>query len=200
MSKLLAILLLLSAFLPAQGQNTDAEKKLLAGNELYKKEQFEEAAVEFRAALAQEPHNKIAKFNLANTLYKLRKENEALKLFSELAATEDKKTDLPDTWYNKGVVQSRLKELEASIASYKSALRTNPSDKEARENLQKALLELKKKDPPKKEQENKKNPQSKLNPRDVDRRLNQLEQKEKEVQQRLQKEKSKSGGGQDKDW
>ena len=37
------------------------------------------------------------------------------------------------------------KKLEESIEAYKNALRYNPDDKEARENLQKALLELKKK-------------------------------------------------------
>ena len=55
-------------------------------------------------------------------------------------------------YYNKGVVLSRSKKLEESIEAYKNALRQNPDDKEARENLQKALLELKKKKPPPKEE------------------------------------------------
>jgi hypothetical protein len=36
--------------------------------------------------------------------------------------------------------------------------------------------------------------------KEAEQRLKLLEQKEKEVQQRLQKEKSKSGGSQTKDW
>ncbi len=39
-----------------------------------------------------------------------------------------------------------------------------------------------------------------MNQKEAEQRLKLLEQKEKEVQQRLQKEKSKTGGGQAKDW
>jgi Ca-activated chloride channel family protein len=112
-------------------------------------------------------------------------------------------------FYNKGAILSQQKKLEESIEVYKNALRQNPADKEARENLQKALLELKKKNPPKKKEqkENQKKqqnqqqqPRSKMNQKEAEQRLKLLEQKEKEVQQRLQKEKSKTGGGQAKDW
>ena len=39
-----------------------------------------------------------------------------------------------------------------------------------------------------------------MNQKEAQQRLKLLEQKEKEVQQRMQKEKSKTGGGQIKDW
>ena len=101
----------------------------------------------------------------------------------------------------------KQKKLEESIEAYKNALRLNPDDKEARENLQKALLELKKKNPPKKEekkdpkkQQQKKQQQPKMSPKEAEQRLKLLEQKEKELNQRMQKEKSKSGGNQAKDW
>ena len=82
----------------------------------------------------------------------------------------------------------------------------------ARENLQKALLELKKKPPPPKKEEKKdqkkqdpkqqpkKQPQSKMSPKEAEQRLKLLSQKEKEVQQRMQQAKSRTGGGQPKDW
>ncbi|HSU27716.1 MAG TPA: tetratricopeptide repeat protein [Chitinophagaceae bacterium] len=188
------------------GQDKLVEKNILAGNEYYEKQEFDKAEEKYRAALGSDPQNSTAKFNLANTLYKLHKEKEAISLYTGLSTGTRDTRLVTTTFYNKGVSQSRLHELEESINSYKEVLRKDPEDKEARENLQKALLELKKKNtPPKKEPENKKNPQppktqSKLNPKEVDRRLKQLQQKEKEVQQRLQKEKSKTGGGNDKDW
>jgi Ca-activated chloride channel family protein len=95
--------------------------------------------------------------------------------------------------------------LEESIESYKETLRVTPNDKEARENLQKALLELKKKNPPKKQQEKEKKeqqkqqPKPKISPREAQQQLKLLEQKEKQVQERLQKN-SKDGGSQPKDW
>ena len=106
---------------------------------------------------------------------------------------------------------TQQKKLEESIEAYKNSLRQKPDDKEARENLQKALLELKKKNPPKKKEEKenqkkkqqeqqKKQQQPKMSPKEAEQRLKLLEQKEKEVNQRLQKEKLKTGGGQVKDW
>jgi tetratricopeptide (TPR) repeat protein len=47
--------------------------------------------------------------------------------------------------YNNGVIKTKQKDLEGSIEDYKNALRLNPDDLQARENLQKALLELKQK-------------------------------------------------------
>lgn len=39
-----------------------------------------------------------------------------------------------------------------------------------------------------------------MSPKEAEQRLKLLEQKEKELNQRMQKEKSKSGGNQAKDW
>jgi hypothetical protein len=39
-----------------------------------------------------------------------------------------------------------------------------------------------------------------MNPKEAEQRLKLLQQKEKEVQQRLQKQMSKTGGSQPKDW
>ncbi len=50
--------------------------------------------------------------------------------------------------YNKGVSLSKQNKLEESIATYKQAVILNPGDEDAQVNLQKALLELKKKQPP----------------------------------------------------
>ena len=109
-------------------------------------------------------------------------------------------------YYNKGVVLSNQKRLEESIEEYKNALRQEPNDKEARENLQKALLELKKRTPPppkkedKKKQNKKQKEQPKMNQKEAEQKLKLLEQKEKELQQRLQRQKSKTGTGGNKDW
>ena len=129
-----------------------------------------------------------------------------MKVFTEVAGSAEKGELKAKAYYNKGAVLSQQKKLEESIEAYKNTLRINPDDKEARENLQKALLELKKKNPPKKKEEQdkkkkqQKQPQSKMSPKEAQQRLQLLAQKEKEVQQRIQKEKSKSGGNQTKDW
>ncbi len=191
-------------------QTTEADKIIIAGNQFYKEQKFEQAVAEYQKALNLDPNNNTAKFNYANALYKAGKQVDATKTLTELSASVEEKQLRSKSYYNKGVILSAQKNLEESIESYKHALRQDPADNEARENLQKALLELKKKTPPeqKKDQEKKqdknkqqqKQPQSKLNPREAEQRLKLLAQKEKEVQERLQKEKNKSGGGGAKDW
>jgi len=205
-TKLLILVLFFSQV--SSSQSPQAEKEIRAGNEFYRQQQFDKAAIEYGKAIEAEPGNNHAKFNLANALYKQNKQDEAVNLFTEVAGNDEKKELRAKAFYNKGAVWSRQKKLEESIESYKSVLRLNPDDREARENLQKALLELKKKNPPKKKEDQKKKqqeqkqkqPQSRMSPKEAQQRLQLLAQKEKEVQQRIQKERSKSGGSQTKDW
>ena len=195
------ILVTLAGFLFAQQQNQTVQ----TGNSYYRQQQYDKAESEYRKALTTPPPDKIAKFNLASSLIKQGKADEANKLLAELSIKEDKPDIRSNATYDRGVIYTQQKKLEASIESYKQTLRLNPNDKEARENLQKALLELKKKNPPKKQEEKKKKeqqkqqPKPKITPREAEQQLKLLEQKEKQVQERLQKN-SKEGGSQPKDW
>jgi Ca-activated chloride channel family protein len=201
--KLLAIIVFLvfPGILTAQQQNQTIE----TGNSYYRQQQYDKAESEYRRALGSSPIDKIAKFNLSNSLIRQDKTSDAGKLLSELSINENKPDIRSRATYNQGVIFTHQKKLEESIESYKQTLRLNPNDKEARENLQKALLELKKKTPPKKQEEKKKKeqqkqqPKPKITPREAQQQLKLLEQKEKQVQERLQKN-SKEGGSQPKDW
>lgn len=208
MRKLLPIL---SFFISmnAYAQSKAAIKLIQAGNEFYKQQQFAKATEKYNKAVEADPSDNTAKFNQANSLYKQDKKVEAARIFAEIANNVVDKEIRSKAWYNKGVILSQQQNLEESIEAYKNALRSNPDDKMARENLQKALLELKKRnsqkkkedDPKKKKKEDqKKQPQSKMSPKEAEQRLKLLQQKEKEVQQRVQKDKTKTGGSQAKDW
>lgn len=187
-----------------------ADKAIQKGNDYYKQQQFAKAAEEYNKAISAEPSSQTAKFNLANSLYKQDKKVEAAQLFADVTENALEKELRSKAFYNKGVILSQQKNLEESIEAYKNALRNNPDDKEARENLQKALLELKKKNPPKKKEQDKKKkqeqqqqqkqPQSRISPKEAEQRLKLLQQKEKQVQQRVQSERNKTGAGQKKDW
>jgi tetratricopeptide (TPR) repeat protein len=188
----------------AAAQETD--KIIQKGNELYKQQQYDKADAAYQEALAREQNNTTATFNRANALYRQSKTDDAMKTFDNVVMNAGDNELKGKAYYNKGVILSGQQKLEESIEAYKNALRQNPADKEARENLQKALLELKKKNPPpppkpdKKKQQKKQEPQPKMNEKEAEQRLKLLEQKEKEVQQRMQNAKSKMGGGQPKDW
>ena len=141
---------------------------------------------------------------MLKTIRLVSSQDDAINKYDGLTGEQNDVVLRSKSFYNKGAILSRQKKLEESIEAYKSSLRLDPNDKEARENLQKALLELKKKQPPKPKEDQKKkqqnHPQPKMNKKEAEQRLKLLEQKEKEVQQRLQKEKSKTGGSQTKDW
>lgn len=204
------LFIFLSVALAVQSQQNKANENISAGNNFYKNGEYAKAFEEYNKALQADPSSSTAKFNQANTLYQQDKKVEAVQLYAALSREAAEKDMKAKSFYNKGVILSGQKNLEESIEAYKNALRNDPNDKEARENLQKALLELRKKTPPPKnenkekkkqdQQQQQKQPQSKMSPKETEQRLKLLEQKEKEVQQRLQKEKSKSGGSQAKDW
>lgn len=181
---------------------------IVKGNDFYRNAEYDKAAMEYEKVPAGDGTYSMAQYNLANSLYKQGNRDEAIKVLSGLSEVNTEKEFIGKTYYNTGAILTRQKKLEESIVAYKNALRQNPDDKEARENLQKALLEQKKKkqqqnkqeNQEKKRQEQQKKQQSKLSQKQAEQRLQLLAQKEKEVQQRLQKQKSASGGGQTKDW
>jgi tetratricopeptide (TPR) repeat protein len=208
----LTILLMLTISLVAEGQE---EKPLVAkGNEFYKKQQYDKAAEEYQKAADMNEKNPLAMYNLGNALYKSKKTEAAQKVYESAAENAKDATGKSKADYNKGVALTRQSKLEESISAYKDALRLVPTDEEARQNLQKALNELKKKQQQqqpkddKKKQDKDKNKQkpndqpqnkSKLNQKQVEQMLNALRQEEKKLQQGVQK-KNNTGGANSKDW
>jgi Ca-activated chloride channel family protein len=189
---------LISFLLTVAGSKAQSvDQSLAKGNEHYKNQQYDLAEAQYHKAMQAAPTNLTARYNLANALYRQRKHAEALELLKNIHADGSDKNLQASVFYNTGVIYTRQKNLEASIEAYKSALRLNPGDKQARENLQKALLELKK------EQQNRQNQQqqqNKMSQKEAERRLQQLQQKEKEIQQRLQNQNKQGGGSMPKDW
>jgi len=211
MGKIIFILISLSVTLLA---NAQGDQSLVArGNELYKKQQFEKAAEQYQKAVDLNTKNAKALYNLGDALYKLKKTGLAEKAFSDAANISKDETAKSRALYNKGVTLSSQKKLLESITAYKQALRLNSTDEEARENLQKALNDLKKqpqqnqqKQDNKKQdkQQNQKQPDqqknnSKLNQQQVEQMLNALRKDEKKLQQDIQK-KNNIGRPNSKDW
>jgi tetratricopeptide (TPR) repeat protein len=185
----------------------EIDRIIQKGNDLYKQQQYDQAEVTYKEAMDKQQGNTTAAFNRANALIRQSKNDEAMKALEEVIMNTGDPALKGKAYYNQGVLFSGQQKLEESIEAYKNALRHNSDDKEARENLQKALLELKKRTPPpppkenkKKQQQKQQQQQPKMDQKEAEQRLKLLEQKEKEVQQRMQKEKSKTGVPQPRDW
>jgi Ca-activated chloride channel family protein len=194
MKYLTLALLFLSAALNAAAQLAGP---LEQGNKYYRESQFDLAERQYRAALAKDTASYILQYNLANALYRQRKFGEAASVLQKTREGMENGEPKGRSYYNEGVIYSKQKDLEKSIDAYKHALRNNPSDKEARENLQKAMGELKRQQKEKQNQQQQQKP-SKMSSPDAQRQLERLQQKEQEIQKRLQKK--GQGSSMPKDW
>ncbi|MBI1343884.1 MAG: tetratricopeptide repeat protein [Terrimonas sp.] len=198
-------LLLLLAYMFSQAQK-EAEK-IQSGNMAYREGRYEQAAKQYKLVLSGSPEDPVATYNLALTFYKEDKADSALAAFEKMRRGETDPLRLSKLYYNEGVIFSGKNNLAASIEAYKNALRANPFDNDARENLQKALSALKLKNPPpkKEDRKNKKQPDKqpprpKLNPKQAEQKLKDLQQKEQKTQQRIQKKPANNAGTVKKDW
>jgi tetratricopeptide (TPR) repeat protein len=177
--------------------HAQATDNISKGNLFYKSAEFDLAEKQYLMAIEQGKEVNIAQYNLANTLVRQKKYKEATTVLQNLLQTKSPAETKAPVHYNQGVVYTKQKDLLSSIESYKDALRIDPDDVQARENLQKALLELKKQQEDKKDQPR---PQpSKMSQKEAQNKLDQLQQKEKELQERLQKSNQK-GNSLPKDW
>lgn len=193
MNKTFLLFVGVMAFLVAVAQT--ANTLVNQGNAFYKQGAYDIAITYYRRALELSPNNSIAQYNLANALYRHKKFQGAIDAYKEGGKTQSSNLKAA-SHYNEGVVYSYLKNTEKAIESYKKALRIHPDDKEARENLQKALSELKKQK--QQQQQNQQQNQSNMSQKEVERKLKMLQEKERQLQQKLNQ---KGGGGkQQKDW
>ncbi len=204
------IFTILPLFIAVIAKAQDDQSIVAKGNELYKKQQFEQAAEEYRKAADLNTKNATAQYNLGDALYKSKKTEAAEKAFTDAAGNAKDETAKSKALYNKGVTLSSKKKLLESIEVYKESLRLNSADEEARQNLQRALNELKKQ--PQQKQQNKKQDKkqnqkqpeqqknnSKLNQKQVEQMLNALRKDEKKLQQDIQK-RNNIGRSNSKDW
>jgi tetratricopeptide (TPR) repeat protein len=129
------LLLILSTALYAQKANNYIAK----GNEAYRKGDYDKAIKIYQTALKEDPSNLAARFNLANALQKQGNINEANKNYDQVAESAGINSLKAESNYNKALAFIKGKDLSNAIESFKASLKENPSDDEARENLQKAL-------------------------------------------------------------
>lgn len=123
------------------------------GNEAFESGKFPDAEVEYKKALQEYPESKVGQFNLGDAYYKQQRYDEAQQAFATFAATGENALEASKAFYNLGNTLYQSGKLEESIGAYKQALRLNPTDEDARHNLE--LARKKKKEEEKKDQKNK---------------------------------------------
>jgi len=96
---------------------------------------FSSAEREYRKALEKKPSDPQWDFNLADALYKQMRFEEATEKFGELINKMETPEEKARVLHNKGNSQLMQQQIDESIESYKEALRLNPNDMETKYNL-----------------------------------------------------------------
>ena len=205
--------------------NAQTDRQLIReGNRLFYKQQYDKAEVMYRKAVAKNPSNPQAVYNLGCALMMQSKDSAAVVQYEQDAKLEKNKLRLACVYHNIGVVCQNHKMYGDAIRAYEQSLRNNPYDNETRYNLalcKKLQKQNKKKDDKnkkenKKQQENKdsnnnkdknkdknnQQPKEQISKDNAEQLLNAAIQNEKATQQRMRRAmqrqgaRSKSG----KDW
>lgn len=188
----------------AQSLNQHIQK----GNDAYKEKNYAEAYQQYSKALGKDAKNAIASYNKGNTLQRMNKPEEATKAYETAAANTNDVNVKARALNNQGLAFVKQKKLPEAIEAFKQSLRLYAFDEEVRENLQKALNELKKQQSSKQNQNNdtspnmdedkKKNKSSSMSEEQAEKLLKQLEQDEKDTQKQIRQRNRKDR--QLKDW
>lgn len=137
MKRILLILSLLTTFSLTGLAQKEVRQLARSGNKLYQKEKYDKAELKYRKALEINPSDKVANFNLANTLLRTERGDEADKIYQELLKEVKilPKEQAADVAHNAGNLAMSKKDYAKAVDMYKESLRRRPTDEETRYNL-----------------------------------------------------------------
>ncbi|SFW42909.1 Tetratricopeptide repeat-containing protein [Sinomicrobium oceani] len=144
-----------------KGKDAEAEKTIKASENLTYEankqlagDDFEDAEVSYRKAIAKNPENATAKYNLGNAYYRREDLGEAFSRYKQAGETATDQAAKHRAYHNLGNVFMKNKEYQKAVEAYKEALRNDPTDEETRYNLALAK-EMLEKNPPQNNDDNK---------------------------------------------
>lgn len=206
-NKIVAIILVfisLPSFASAKSNDTDETMRkereyIRSGNKLYNDKRYADAEVEYKKALSVNPNSNIGNYNLAMSLIKqsggtnpnAEEANNPLKTATELLASvaqNSKDMNLrSQAYYNMGNIAFNQQQYDQSIEMYKNALRQNPDDDQARENLRLAQLKKQEQDQ-NKDNKNDKNEDKKDKEKEQDKKEDKNENKQDKNEDKQQQQ------------
>ncbi len=161
------------------------ERKFIRkGTEHYEKGNFVESGNDYWKALDKNKDSFEARFNLAATMFKQEKYQDAINQLQALANQTDNNGRLGLLYHNIGNSYMGLNELDKGIEAYKTALKNNPFDDETRYNLIAAMKMKQQKDKQDQQQD-----QQKEEKKEQEQEQNEEKQKDQQQQQNDQQQK-----------
>lgn len=136
--------LLISFILFVSLVHAQSDKALVRqGNKSYQSDDFANAELDYRKALDKNPNSLSGTFNLADAIYSQEDYQKSAELFAKIGQADLGKSQKSMAYYNLGNSLLKAQQYEQSIEAYKMALRNNPTDEQARYNLEYARKMLK---------------------------------------------------------
>jgi Ca-activated chloride channel homolog len=202
------IVFLISLTMAFSATAQKATQLIEKGNEHYKQKQFGKAKEAYNKAIEADRSNAVAQFNSGNASQRMNKFEDASRYYQAAALATTDPLVKAQAYYNQGLSYVRQNKLVEAVDAFKRSLRLNANDNDARENLQKAVKELKlqqqksndrqgNKDKKKPKDEPKRD-KSRLSEEFVNQKLKELADEEKKLQRQLQKK--NQSNRQLKDW
>lgn len=205
---LLVLVLMACAMFNPLASNAQSDRQFIRnGNRMFRMQEFAKSEVEYRKAVAKNPNNPQAVYNLGCALMSQQKDSAAVIQFQNAGKMETSKMRKAMAYHNIGVICQQHQMYGEAIEAYKEALRNNPKDNETRYNL--ALCKRQQKNQPqdkdknkekqeKKEQQDqqqnkqdqqkeKQQPKDQMSKENAEQLLNAAIQEEKATQQRMKK-------------
>jgi len=194
-TKLIKYLFFTVAFLCGLNVFSQSEKKLVReGNDLFEEENYSEAEIEYRKSLTEKPGYYKGTFNLGDAMYKQENYEESGKLFDEVAELSDDSNIKASSYYNLGNSLLSENKFKESIEAYKKSLRLNPTDADAKYNLEYARKKLNEQE----QQQQQNQDQNKDQDKDQDKK-DQDKDQDKKDQDKNKDDQDKKDQEQDKD-
>ena len=135
------VMILLALALAACGQS--AEKLNKTGNEAFENQEYEAALTAYHRAVEDSPEMAEPHYNAANSHFRLEDYGQAQQEIEQALVNGENLDGLDqNSFYNLGNTFFQTEEYETAIEAYKEALRLNPDDLEAKQNLELALRQL----------------------------------------------------------
>lgn len=170
-------------------QSTKRERNSIKeGNRLYGEQRYAEAEVAYKKALEENPDNATAQFNLASSYLKQRGEDLTNKgdslvrtadaMLGKVAQSE---ALAEPSFYDRGNVAYKSEDYASAIEMYKNALRRNPENNQARENLR--LAQLKKQEQDQEQNQDQNQDQQDQNQDQQDKNQNEDQQNQQDQEQ-----------------
>ena len=161
-------------------EQRESQTALRLAQKSLKNDNFIQAEADYRKAIALDPENQDAKYNLGTAYYEKNKNDEAMLRFKQAAKSAKTKEEKHSAFHNLGNTFMNAEKYREAVESYKNALRNDPTDDETRYNLALAKELLEKNPPP---------------PEDQDQEQEQDQEQDEDQEQVVSEDEAEHGGG-----